>query len=194
MSSDRVERPVLHDGVVYRREDYVSLWKRLLIDVVDVLLVLVTTLFLAYGLSMLMPMPDTDAEFDRQIMRAFVAALFAVWVGYFVLLKGTGHRTIGYRLFNADLVTIQGESPSFGRHAVRSLFSVLGPFNFLLDLMWIGGDECRQALRDKLAHTYVVKSGAQPMERGPIVFRQYTILGTNFIFREVARMKAEDVK
>lgn len=181
-------------GAVYLSHDYVPLWKRLLIDIIDVLVVLVFAGALAVGLALLMPTPDTEAEMDRQAALAVLGALFAVWVGYFVLLKGSGHRTLGYRLLGADLVTLQGENPSFLCHAMRALFSVLGPFNFVLDVMWVGGDDCRQALRDKLAHTYVVRAGARPVGRAPVVFRQYTILGATFIFREVSRKTAEHAR
>jgi hypothetical protein len=59
------------------------------------------------------------------------------------------------------------------------------PFNILIDLLWIGNDARRQALRDKFAGTYVIRRGAEPIARGPIRYEYYTILGNNFIFAEV---------
>jgi hypothetical protein len=36
-----------------------------------------------------------------------------------------------------------------------------------------------------LAPTYVIRAGAVPAGRGPIVYSNYTILGANFLFAEV---------
>lgn len=55
----------------------------------------------------------------------------------------------------------------------------------LIDVIWLTNDERRQALRDKFAHTYVIRSGAVPLGHGAIVYTPYTILGTNFLFAEV---------
>jgi hypothetical protein len=65
------------------------------------------------------------------------------------------------------------------------MFGLLGPLNWLLDLVWLSSDAHRQALRDKFANTYVVKVQAQPAGRGKIVFRSYEILFYNCLFREV---------
>lgn len=67
----------------------------------------------------------------------------------------------------------------------RLLFAVAGPFNVILDLLWVSSDSCRQALRDKFAHTFVVRANAQPAGTGKIVYRTYTVFGGTMLFAEV---------
>ena len=62
---------------------------------------------------------------------------------------------------------------------------MLGPINFVLDLLWVWSDSYRQTLRDKLAYTYVVRRDAVPEGRGPIAFAHYSILGWHLLCREV---------
>ena len=112
-------------------------------------------------------------------------SLLIVGFGYFVLLKRSRFRTLGYRLLRARIVNLQGSRPSIYALTIRLLFAVLGPLNFLLDLMWIPGDRYRQALRDKFAHTYVIRDRAEPVARGGIIYTSYHVLGMAFIFPEV---------
>ena len=113
------------------------------------------------------------------------AAWVIVWFGYFVLLKGSRFRTAGYLLAGARIVNMRGERPSRVSLSIRLLFAVFGPVNLLFDLFWIPSDPHRQALRDKFAHTYVVRQEALPAGNGPIGYSQYTILGGSFLFQEV---------
>jgi len=104
---------------------------------------------------------------------------------YFVLLKRSRFRTLGYKLCGARIVNLQGDRPSVYSLTIRLLFAVFGPLNLLLDLIWIPTDECRQALRDKFAHTYVVRFNAAPEGRGTVVYTTYFILGWAFLFPEI---------
>ena len=74
----------------------------------------------------------------------------------------------------------------------RLMFGVLGPLNWMVDLLWLSGDPHRQALRDKLAGTYVVRKTAEPAGTGKIVRRYYEFFGYNFIFREVEFRASSD--
>jgi len=42
-----------------------------------------------------------------------------------------------------------------------------------------------QALRDKFAHTYVIRRDAVPTGTGRIAYAHYTLLGTSYLFKEV---------
>jgi hypothetical protein len=57
----------------------------------------------------------------------------------------------------------------------------------LIDFFWITGDDDRQTLRDKLAQTYVIRAGAQPAGRGPIVYEVYHMLAWTLYLPEVRR-------
>jgi hypothetical protein len=80
---------------------------------------------------------------------------------------------------------MDGQRPGLLALTVRMLFMIFGPINYLVDLAWISGDQHRQAFRDKLANTYVVRRLAAPIGTGRLTHRYYLILGYNFLFREI---------
>ena len=110
-----------------------------------------------------------------------------VWFGYFVLLKGSRFRTLGYVIAAAQIVSLKGERPSILSLTGRLLFALAGPLNFFLDILWLTGDGDRQALRDKFAGTYVVRRHSRPAGVGTIVLRTYMFSGMTFLFKEVRR-------
>ncbi len=165
-------------GVIFAREDCLGVARRLLIDLVDVLVASISSIaviLIAYLVG--------GSEFLWQGGSFLIWAV--VWFCYFVLLKGSRYRTFGYVLTKAKIVNLQGERPSFGQLFIRFLFSVFGPLNFVIDLLWIPSDPSRQALRDKFAGTHVVRGSAIPVGQGRIVFVPYTMFGQSYIFREV---------
>ncbi len=164
-------------GVYFKREDYAGFWRRLLIDVIDVFVVAVICLALNIVLGAAAP-PGQNA---RIIFASWTVVVFC----YFVILKRFPIGTVGYRVGGVRIVNLEGRPPSWLSLVVRLGFGFLGPLNVLIDLLWLSGDIHRQALRDKLANTYVVKRQAQPAGSGRVVFRNYDILGFNFMFREI---------
>jgi uncharacterized RDD family membrane protein YckC len=161
-------------GVVYADGDYIGAVRRLVIEAVDTAAA-VTATALVIMLMALFTSPSAGV--------AFIASV-AVWFAYFVLLKRSRFRTLVYRVAGARIVNLQGESPSYASLTGRLLFAAAGPFNFLLDI-WISSDSCHQALRDKFAHTYVVRKLAVPSGTGPIVYASYTVFGGTLLFPEV---------
>ena len=83
------------------------------------------------------------------------------------------------------IVAQDGGRPGISSLTLRLLFGVLGPLNWLVDLVWLSGDTHRQALPDKLAGTYFVRKEARPSGTGKILYPHYEILFYNFLFREV---------
>ena len=165
------------DGVYYQENDYIGVARRFFIDIVDGFIATVMSLIASVVLVAVMS--------DETFAAALPAVWIVVWFSYFVLLKGSKLRTIGYVLAGARIVDISGERPSLVNLSIRLLFAVFGPLNLLFDLFWIPSDSRRQALRDKFAHTYVIRRASSPAGRGPIVYAQYTIMGGSFLFQEV---------
>ncbi len=164
-------------GVYYRREDYIGVGRRLLIDAIDVPIAVLLSAAAIGGVALLAP-SWVEAG----------AALFivvAVWVAYFVILKRSRFRTLGYVVAGARIVDLRGGRPSVVSLLMRLVFAVAGPINVLMDLMWITGDRHRQSMRDKFASTYVVKKDARPAGSGPIVHRTYMVWGSTYLFKEV---------
>jgi uncharacterized RDD family membrane protein YckC len=170
-------------GAIYDIKDFLGVGKRLLIDVVDALVATVTSIILTLLLVFTWP-------WENSVGLVVLGLWSAVWLAYFVLLKRSRFRTIGYRLARAKIVNLQGETPSIASLLIRLLFVVGGPANFVLDLFWIPSDECRQAIRDKFAHTYVVRNSAVPVGSAQLVYRTYNMLGTTFYFLEIRKEAA----
>jgi uncharacterized RDD family membrane protein YckC len=164
-------------AVVFRAEDHLGVMKRLVIDIVDTALALVVSVALTIAALMV---------FNEDV--SYLVALIvwpSIWFGYFVVLKASRFRTLGYVICGARIVSLSGERPTYLALAGRLAFAVFGPFNFLADLLWISSDPCRQALRDKVAHTYVVRKTAVPAGTGRMVYRVYTLFGMTLLFVEV---------
>ena len=161
-------------GVYFRRNDYAGFWRRLLIDSVDLIVIglVCLTSFAVVWMISLSP---------GLILASWGTAFFS----YFVLLKRSRFGTVGYRVGGVRVVGHDGKKPSISSMIFRLLFVVLGPINWVVDLIWLFGDTHRQALRDKLAGTYVVRKDARPAGTGKIVYRWYDIQCYNFLFREV---------
>ena len=172
-------------GVYYARDDYAGFWRRLVVDLIDFTVLGVAVITITLGAALILPTGE----------QSFPLVLF--WSGmtlgfmYLVLLKRSRFRTLGYLVGGIRIVSIHGERPSIWSLTMRALFAFFGPFNILVDVIWLTNDERRQALRDKFAHTYVIRDRAAPLGNGAIVYVPYTIFGTNFLFAEVRPVRDE---
>lgn len=167
-------------GVVYRPQDYIGVVRRMVIDFIDVFFAALLAGFITWLVVI-----SSASDGPRVATLVWVV----VWIAYFVALKGSRWRTIGYLATRAKIVDYSGRRPSRLALLIRLLFVVMGPLNFLVDLLWIPSDATRQALRDKFAHTFVVRQDASPLEVGRLVYRTYTVFGATFLFAEVARIE-----
>ena len=139
-------------GVYFREEDYAGFGRRLAVDAVDAMVALLVYVGLALALFLVGP----DDPLARR--QGLLVAGVAVWLAYFVLLKWSPLRTVGYHMGGVRLVNLQGRPAGLFAVTLRSAFLIFGPLNYVLDLCWLSGDAQRQALRDKFAHTYVVRA------------------------------------
>lgn len=163
----------------YRHSDYIGVFRRLLIDIIDTTLVVIASLIVtALALAVV---PEPMSYF------AILAGCMLIWFAYFVILKHHA-RTLGYILTGARIVNGRGERPSYIALTGRLAFALFGPVNFLLDLLWVSSDPCGQAMRDKFAHTYVVKNTAVPAGQALAVYRVYTVFGATLMFPEAREM------
>src|SRR5207249_2120250 len=116
------------------------------------------------------------------------------WIGfcyaYLVFLEASPIGTLGFLLTGVKIVTLKGERPSFLRMTFRLLLWFLGPFNVLVDLWWLTGDDCKQTLRDKCAGTIVIRKTAVPAGHGEITLKRYQLLAHSFVFYEVRKPEA----
>jgi uncharacterized RDD family membrane protein YckC len=170
----------LGEGVYYAPRGYAGLVRRCIIIGVDLLVVWfasVMTIVVLFDLPSEMGHVTTSKLFVLSVLSYL----------YLVLVKRSDWGTVGYRLTGVRIVNLEGKRPSVYQMTLRFLLFVFGPFHIIVDVLWLGGDENRQTLRDKIVGTYVIRDDALPAGRGQQQLVPYYLLGWNFRFREVKR-------
>jgi uncharacterized RDD family membrane protein YckC len=117
-------------GVYFRRQDYLGVGRRLLIDVID----FPVAVLLWYAAGQLARPLVTEPE------GLLLLLLCAVWFAYFVLLKRSRFRTLGYVAAGARIVSLEGGRPGIMSLVARLLFALAGPLNFVIDIAWLTGE------------------------------------------------------
>jgi uncharacterized RDD family membrane protein YckC len=166
------------DGVYFLHDDYASFWRRLLIVVIDA-----SAIGAAWSVVAVILL--TTFPFNRMTLNLTLAIFAVVAFWYLIILKRSKIGTAGYRMGGVRIVGLDGQTASLSALTSGMLLVPLGPFIWFLDFAWLSGDQHRQTLGDKLAHTYVVKAKAAPVGTGKIVVRHYEILFFNLLFQEI---------
>lgn len=180
-------------GVYFNTDDYASLFKRIISAGIDFLVLFTLIALISIGWSSIFSPPDYDilSEYGWVALVFYSPAYFwfctLIAYLYLAILKRSSVRTFGYRAANIRIVNMNGERPSLLQMTWRFLLLIFGPFHIFVDLFWLGGDDDRQALRDKMARTYVVRAKASPAGSGKYIFTNYNFFGFTFLFREVNR-------
>lgn len=165
-------------SVLYAEGEYASLLHRFAIVIIDGAVIVLVWIILA---SM------SRGTFDHfgRINQTLVLSCFAFAYMYLAILKPSRLRTLGYRIVGVRIVDHSGKPPSIVRMTFRVLLWSLGPFNPVVDLLWLGGDRHRQTLRDKIAGTYVITHDASPIGRGNRKAAYYNLMGATLVLWEI---------
>jgi uncharacterized RDD family membrane protein YckC len=99
----------------------VPFWKRVLVDLLDLLVFGIVFLSLAVPVSILF------GDVTRTWLNTMTAMFAASLMLYFVVLKRSAYRTAGYRLFGVRIVGLDGNPPSYWALTVRLAFGFFGP-------------------------------------------------------------------
>jgi len=188
----------IENGVYYKTKDYGSLLRRVFAVAVDVFVLIMLSLLIAWIWSWFAERPKLDAAVQYGWLSIalinpvyFWCCLLLSYV-YMTVIKATKLRTIGYRITDLRVVNLRGVRPSVFQMTWRFILLAFGPIDLIVDLIWLWGDENRQTVRDKIAATYVIRSDAVPMGTGTIVRRNYFFLGWSWIFQEVERSRPKE--
>lgn len=171
----------LGDGDYYEMSDYAGFGTRLLVLLIDGAFLFGAAFvlwqpFAAYWTSN----PESDPT------RIYLLLLIFITVGYLVFLKRS-FGTIAYLVLGLKIVTAKGGRVGFVTMAMRMMMWLLGPFNIVLDLIWLGADTESQSLRDCFLNTYVVKRNAKPIGRAPMHLARYSACGLMLAYPRVSR-------
>lgn len=175
------------EGVFYADHDHAGYGRRLLAIIIDVSVLLIVGVLLWWLLIATM-----WYGLDRDPSSVFWIVWFAVVWGYLTILKPSPYRTFGYRLTGLKIVNLRGTRPSILQMTFRLLLWIFGPFNLLLDFLWLSVDTEHQTLRDCYSGTCVIRNDAQPIGTGPITLAYYTALTWTLTYPRVARRKLSD--
>ncbi|QDT11235.1 RDD family protein [Stieleria marina] len=183
----RVDRS-LGTGVYYDKDDYAGFAQRVAVVFIDgaVLLLMgavlgsvVMVLAESIGASKLGAALDLSGIF-------MLLWIVGIWV-YLAPLKRSRFRTVAYRLLGLTIVTTKGGRPTLFTMTLRILMWICWPFNFVVDLIWLGADTEGQTLRDCYASTYVVRHGAEPIGFAPEHLTRYNGAGMTLAYPRVCR-------
>ncbi len=180
----------LGDGVYFANKDYAGFIRRSIALTIDSTLLVLIGVVLWIGLITVFW--NADLETDPSGI-FFVAWLVIAWL-YLVPLKRSKFGTVAYRLLDMKIVTTKGQRPSLFAMSFRMMMWMFGPFNFLLDLIWIGADTEQQTLRDCYAGTYVVRRSAAPVGVAPIHLAYYCGAGMTLVYPRVVHSTVGEPK
>ena len=166
------------EGVYYAAKDYAGLIKRYFIIAVDLIVIYI------FSLAVIVIFFDLPEKSELLIVSKLHVVFFISYI-YLVIVKRSDWGTLGYILTGVKIVSIEGERPPIWNMTLRFLLLILGPINLILDVFWLGGDEYKQTLRDKIVGTYVIAQDAVPLGRGEQLYVLYFLLGWSILFREV---------
>ncbi len=175
----------LGDADFYDPRDYVGIGKRLIVLFVDsvVLIILGVAVWMPFLVLNQMGIVQTDPS-----GLFWICYLVAIW-SYLGPVKRSNFGTIGYRLLGIRLVSAKGGPPSLLTMTVRMFMWMFGPFNLVLDLLWLGADSENQSLRDCYLGTYLIKKNAKPVGRAPVHLTRYNAMGFALAYPRVCRPK-----
>ena len=173
----------LGDADFYDPKDYVGIGKRFIVMIVDSLMLALIgiVLWMPFLVLILSGMIQSDPG-----GMFWILFLLAIWV-YLAPMKRSDSGTVGYRLLGIKLVSTKGGRPSLINMTIRMMLWMFGPFNFVLDLLWLGADSENQSLRDCYLSTYLVARNANPIGRAPVHLTRYNAMGFALAYPRVCR-------
>ncbi len=144
------------------------IWRRTCAWLIDsVLLLVIFCGFLLMASSLVhrgaAPSPQAGLDWLTEGLQVYArvwvpaVALFSlITVGYLALFTALGGQTPGKRLLGLQVVDASGAEPGILRSGVRALLALASGLMVLMGFLLVLFDRRRQALHDKLAHTYVI--------------------------------------
>lgn len=177
----------LGDADYYDPKAYAGFGTRILIMIVDLFLILLLGITLWVPLAGLWIGGVIESDPSGYF---WILYLFTIWI-YLAPIKRSDFGTIGYKLLGVKLVSAKGGRPSLVNMSVRMMLWMFGPFNFLMDLLWLGADTESQSLRDCYLETYLVSRSATPTGRAPVHLTRYNALGFALSYPRVCRPKED---
>ena len=179
------ERVSADPGVLFRRDDCASVWRRVVAWILDGVILIVAVTLAEYVWWFVLAGLEITTLFS-------IGSSALLWTLYLGPLKRSAWRTVGYRVAGLRIVSLSGNPPGLWALFLRSTMAALWTLScstlLFVDLFWIGQDDQRQTLRDKIAGTVVVRADAAPIATGVQAMRIYSFAGWTLYLREVKKV------
>ncbi|WP_037199991.1 RDD family protein [Rhodopirellula baltica] len=173
----------LGDGVYFDRDAYPGIVRRSVAMMIDA--VLLSLIGLANWLLLLLVFYALEFTTTPDTLHLGMFLTF-IWL-YMTVVKRSRFGTVGYWLCGIRIIDLRGNRPSLTRMTFRLVMWTFGPFNFIVDLIWLGADSEQQTLRDCYCGTYVVRSTAQPQGTAALHLTRYFATGLAPSYPRVVR-------
>lgn len=175
----------LGDADYYDLNEYAGFGKRILVMLIDSIIIALFGIALWIPFAIFILANESESDPSGIYLLLF---LVAIWI-YLAPTKRSNFGTIGYRLLGLKLVSVKGGRPSLFNMTVRMMMWMFGPFNVLMDLLWLGADTESQSLRDCYLDTYLINRNAKPIGRAPLHLTRYNSMGFALSYPRVCRPK-----
>jgi len=144
--------------VTYRRQDYCGFWRRFAANSIDGIILGIIYRALNEILHAIASLSGTSyLGFSEWMLCTIMFWAYMIW------LKGYRGATPGYYVLGIRIISINGTHVSVKQILIRIISSFFSAIPFGLGYIWITIDVDRQAWHDKIAGTYVIRSGAMPV-------------------------------
>ncbi len=144
--------------VIYNRQDYGGFWRRFLANFLDGIILGMAYKVIDAILHAIVSLLGTAyPEFSEWMLCAIIFWAYMIW------LKGYRGATPGYYALGIRIISINGEEVTIKQIVIRTISSFFSAIPFVLGYIWIAVDANRQAWHDKIAGTYVIRTGAIPV-------------------------------
>lgn len=172
-------------GVYFHRDAYAGLGRRVVIVLIDLVVLWIGSTVAAMPFLLVIneeldPIPTT------------LQVVLAGWFWFYLVIIKSFWGTVGFWLTKVQIVDSTGKRPSIPCMTLRLFMLLGGPLHPLLDLLWAGGDESRQTIRDKFCGTYIIRKNTQPAGNGPMRVRLYFTFSGVLPLSEIHRIKQPD--
>ena len=165
-------------GVKYADDAYLGLFPRLLLIVTDTVVALIIIII---GFSSDIWLIENTFNYDSYY--STYTSLLLTYL-YLTTIKTAKFGTLGQLITKSKIVTIYGEKPSQLNMSFRLFIWVLGPVNYLSDLIFLTMIKEKRTLRDCYCDTIVIKKNAIPIEENiPVRFNRIFAMGLNLMYR-----------
>ncbi|MDD3249944.1 MAG: RDD family protein [Smithellaceae bacterium] len=157
---------------------FAGFWRRFVAYMIDGFIVSVVIIFLGVvaGVAYIAGAMSGDgsaivAQMTDQAKLASLTAwiwllTFAVNIAYFTYFHGSTGCTPGKMLLGLQVVSVTGESISFGTAFLRSVGYLVSSLVFCLGYLWVAFDRRKQGWHDKIAGTVVIIRESRRNEAG----------------------------